>query len=712
MGDAPYWPRIAALRLRLRQHVHLYPQCYRGERWYVLRDESSGRFLRFNEGAYAVVGQLDGEQTLEQIRERLQTAMGPAAPDVDEITGVVMQLFAIDALSSGLPADTRALFERYLRQRRIRWQRSLMNPLALRIPLFDPDRLLERLLPWVRPLFSPGGMLIWLLLVVSAGLLALVNAPALRTDIGSDILAPANLLVLGLVYPLIKGLHELGHAFAVKMWGGEVHEMGITLLVLVPIPYVDASAAWAFRERRKRVLVGLAGILVELLVAACALFLWLAVEPGVVRAAALDAFLIGSVSTLLFNSNPLLRYDGYYVLQDLIEIPNLGSRSSRYYLYLMQRYLFGIGDARSPVTAAGERGWFLFYGAAAFLYRLFILSVIALFLAERYLAVGVALATWSIATQILLPVARGLQFSLTSPRLAGKRIRGSIAVALPLVLIGGTIAYLPVSLTTRAEGVVWVEEQARVYAGVDGFVDRLLTVPGSVVEAGTPLLLLRQPSLDARIAVVEARRRELLARRAAERIEDRVRSSITDDELTATDAELQLLRSRADALLVRSPVAGRFVLPEAQRLVGRYLRHGDPIGYLVDPRRLTIKAVVPQSDIGLVRRDTRRVEVRLAERPGQAVDARMLRATPSGSTHLPSRALGAAAGGSIPVDLRDEEGMTAADKVFQVDLELPAATAVTGIGERAYVRFDHGAEPLASQWLRRGHQLLLSRLSL
>ena len=712
MHDASYWPRIADLRPRLRQHIHLYPQTYRGERWYVLRDESSGHFLRFNAGAYAVIGRLDGEHTLEQIRAQLQEAAGAAAPDADEITHIVVQLFAIDALSSGLPADTRALFERYRREKRIRWQRSLMNPLALRIPLFDPDAFLGRLLPWVRPLFSPWGVLLWFLVVGSAGLLALINAPALAADIGSDILAPSNLLMIALIYPLIKGLHELGHAFAVKVWGGEVHEMGITLLVLVPIPYVDASAAWAFRKRRKRVLVGLAGILVELLVAACALFLWLAVEPGMVRTVALNAFLIGSVSTLLFNSNPLLRYDGYYVLQDLIEIPNLGSRSSRYYLYLVQRYLFGISDARSPVTAAGERGWFLFYGAAAFLYRLFILAVIALFLAERYLAAGVALATWSVGTQILLPVARGLRFTLTSPRLSGNRFRGITALLLLSGLIIGTTVYLPLPLTTSAEGVVWIEEQAQVYAGSDGFVERLLTPPGSMVETGTPLLRMRQPLLETRIAVAEARQRELLARKAAEQIDNRVQSAITAEELAATAAELRLLRRQAAALLVKSPLAGRFVVPEGRRIEGRYLHHGDLLGYVLHPGRLTIKAVVTQADIGLVRQNTRRVEVRLAERPEQPVEVRLLHATPSGSTHLPSRALGAVAGGRIPVDLRDKGGTTAAEKVFQVDLELPPAIAITGIGERAYVRFDHGTEPLASQWLRRGQQLLLSRLSL
>jgi putative peptide zinc metalloprotease protein len=711
MNSNQYWPQLAELHPRLRQHVHIYPQTYRGERWYVLRDESSGRFLRFNSMAYELIGRLDGEQTLQESLDQLQSSLGEEAPGPDEITHILVQLFSIDALHSGLPADTRELFNRYRRERRIRWQRTLMNPLALRFPLFDPDRLITRLLPWVRPLFSGWGVGIWLLVVGLAGLLALINAPALGAAVSSDILSPANLMQIVLLFPLIKGLHELGHAFAVKIWGGEVHEMGITLLVLMPIPYVDASAAWAFRERRNRVLVGAAGILVELFVAAIALFLWLAVEPGMVKDAALNAFLIGSVSTLLFNSNPLLRFDGYYILQDLIEIPNLGSRSNRYYLYLMQRYLFGLTQVRSPVTAPGECTWFIFYGFAAFVYRLFILTVITLFLAEEYLVVGVVLAIWAVILQIVLPVIRGIRFVLTSPNLAGSRPRGIITVTLFIGLCSGLLLLLPVPLTTRTEGIVWVTDQAQVYVGTDGFLDQVLASPGQTVEPGALLARLRAPSLDTRIAVVEARRRELQARKAAEQVDNRVQSEITAEELASANAELQRLQERAAALLVKSPVAGTFVLPDAHRIQGRYLHQGELLGYVVTPGHLTIKTVVPQSDIGLVRQRTTQVEVRLAERLDQSIDAWILMATPSGSSQLPSRALGAGGGGNIAIDLQDKEGVTASEKVFQVELGLPSDLKIQGIGERAYVRFDHGTEPLARQWLRSGRQLLLSRLS-
>ncbi len=218
----------------------------------------------------------------------------------------------------------------------------------MRFPLFDPDRFLQRTLPWVQPLFGWFGILLWLAVVGTGAVLAASHWTDLTEDIADRVLDPQNLVLLWFVYPVVKALHELGHAYATRKWGGEVHEIGIMLLVLSPVPYVDASAAWGFRDKRKRMVVGAVGIAVELFLGALALFVWLAVEPGAVRAIAYNVMLISGVSTLLFNGNPLLRFDGYYVLSDAIEIPNLGARANQYLGYLFQRYVFGVADAEDP----------------------------------------------------------------------------------------------------------------------------------------------------------------------------------------------------------------------------------------------------------------------------------------------------------------------------------------------------------------------------
>ncbi len=711
-APSPSWPLLAKACPRLQPHVRIYSQQYRGAAWYFLRDEASGRHLRFSAAAYALVARLDGETSVEDIYAKLPAVPGRNALSQDEVVLLLTQLFAMDLLGGELPGEAREFFGRYQHERRLRRQRSIMNPLAIRVPLLDPDAILNRLMPWVRPLFSRGAALLWLLAVSLAAVLGLANWEALSEAADtSRVLKPSNLVLMFLIFVLIKLVHEFAHAFSVKLWGGEVHEMGITLLVFAPVPYVDASAAWGIRDKHKRALVGAVGVLVELFIAALALFVWLAVEPGLLRDCAFNALLIASISTLLFNANPLLRFDGYYVLQDLIEIPNLYTRSGRYWLYLLQRYVLGIESAVSPVVARGEAPWFAVYGLAALVYRLFILAVIVLFLAEHYLVVGMALAVWALASQLLLPLYKGARFLAATPLLAGRRLRAVAAAVLLVGGVGALLSLVPVSLSSRVEGVVWVADQGLLHSGANGFVEELLVPSGTPVAANTPLVRLRALALEAQIEKLEARQRELEIRGAAERIAQRVQSPSTEAERAALAAELALLRQQQDALVLRSASAGLFVLPDQHRFLGRFVRQGELIGYVINPEQLLVRAVVPQSKIGLIRQQVREVEVRFAERLGEPVSARLARQTPAGSRVLPSRALGSAGGGAVAVSALSGDGLTAVEEIFHLDLMLPANTRVSGIGERAYVRFDHGAEPLLGQWLRQLRQLLLRRLA-
>ena len=722
----PNWPLISKLQPQLRRHVCIYPQVYRGERWYILRDQSNGRHLRFSAPAYELIGRLNGDLTVEEARNRALTVLGAGTvsneglsddilPDdilsEDDIITILTQLFSIDVLRSGLPTDAETLFNRFQHQRRLRRQSALMNPLAIRIHLLDPDSFLNLLIPWVRPLFSKAGVGVWLLVVGFAMLLTLLNFPSLMAAVDKDIFSAANIVSMILVFVGIKTVHEFAHAFAVKIWGGDVHDMGITILVLAPVPYVDASAAWGFRDKYKRILVGAVGIFVELFLASLALFIWLLVEPGLVKDAAFNALLIGSVSTLVFNANPLLRFDGYYVLQDLIEIPNLYSRASRYYLYLAQRYVFGINKVSSPVTADGESLWFIVYGLSALCYRLVLMVIIVIFLAEKYLFIGILLGAWSITMQIILPIIRGARFLQNSPKLDGNRVRANSISSALIGFICVVFLFFPVGVSTKVEGIVSVPDQSQVYVGATGFVVEVLVASGSAVKSGDPVLRMESVPLRANILKLQAQREELKVRIAAKQLNHQVLSDIMKEELKTIDAELALLREESASLLVRTEAEGTLVLPQAWRLTGRYLKKGELVGYILHPERLIVRSIVPQSHIGLIQQHVDRVEVRFAERLGEIIEVNISRMVPSGSITLPSRTLGTAGGGKIEVVLSDDSGLTATEKVFQVDLGLPKGFEVSGVGERVYVSFDHGTEPLARQWLRSGRQLILSRLA-
>jgi len=709
-SDSPYWPVVKNLYPRLRMHIRTFPQDYRGERWYVLMNEASGNHLRFNLRAYKIIGRLDGDRTVEEIWQQTSLAMGEEALSQDEVIQIITHLFSADILHSGIPVAAQEFFDRYQSDRNQRRKRVLSNPLSLRIPLIDPDKFLNRSLLWIRPLFSQPAASAWIVVVALALLLTLVNIDQLIGAVNRDVLRPSNLMLMGILFVFMKVCHEFGHAYAVKLWGGEVHEMGITLLVLMPVPYVDASAAWTFRERKKRVLVGAVGIVVELFLASLALFIWLAVEPGIVREAAFNVFLIGAVSTIVFNANPLLRFDGYFILQDLIEIPNLSSRSSRYYLYLVQRYLFGIRHSRSPATSKGERRWFLGYAFAAFFYRLFVLFSIVIFLAQKYLIVGVALGTWSVFMQILLPLFRGIRFLIAGHQVAGQRPRASAITTLIIAITTSVLFFFPFSLTSSAQGIIWVPDQAQLYVATDGFVSDVVVPSGGVVKSGQLILRMRSPELETQIAVLESEKEILMIQRAVAQLDDLVQAGVLLEKLTVLEVQFDRLKKQKSALHVYSVVEGVFVIPSDIHLQGRYLRKGELLGYVINSEHLIVKSVLSQADIGLLLEKEARVTVRFAERMDRVIRADIISETPAGSKTLPSMALGAAGGGDFSVETSDD-GLTATEKVFQVDLALPDNVVIAGLGGRVYVRFDYGKEPLAYQWLRSGRQLLLSRLS-
>jgi putative peptide zinc metalloprotease protein len=485
--------------------------------------------------------------------------------------------------------------------------------------------------------------------------------------------------------------------------------MGIMLLVFTPVPYVDASCSWAFRSKYHRALVGAGGMLVEVFLAALAFYVWLGAEPGAVRAVAYNALIVGGATTLLFNANPLLRFDGYYILSDLLEMPNLGTRANKYVGHLVERYGFGNRDAEVPHTAPGEPARLVTYAVSAFLYRIFVVVAILMWILDQFFIAGLLLGAFAAVGWFGIPLYRALRHLFTSPRLRKRRPRalalsgGTLAVVLAILLL------IPVPLRTRAEGVVWIPEDAMVRAGSEGFVSRVVAEPGARVERGALLVETRAPDLEVEVRTQEARVRELEARHAEERTRDRVASQMTSEELLYARQNLARARERMAELAIRSRTSGSFVIPRSQDLPGRFVVKGELLAYVVDLRTITVRAVVPQDDVDLVRQRTSDVQVRLAERLSETYPAVVKRIVPAASEELPSGALGVGGGGAVPVDPTEPSGERAVQKVFEVELELPARVPVVNSGGRVYVRFGHGREPLALQWYRRIRQLFLSR---
>ncbi len=708
---SPSWYRVAQLQPRLKTHAQIHRHTYGEEVWYVLQDHVSGRFYRFTPIAYHVIGLMDGDLTVQELWERAMDRFGDDAPTQGDMIRILSQLHSADILLCDVPPDTEEILSRHEKVQKSRFFQNLRSPLFLRFPLFDPEKLLQRTEWLTRPFFSLFGAVLWLAVVGWAVVAAVQHWPELTHNIADRVLSGQNLLIIGLVYPVIKALHEFGHAYAVKRWGGEVHEMGIMLLVLMPLPYVDASSASAFPEKRRRVLVGSAGIMVELFIASMAMFAWLSLDQGLARSVAFNALFIGSVSTVLFNANPLLRYDGYYILSDLLEIPNLAQRSINYLGYLVKRYVFGIKRTEAPYARPDERFWLTIYSIAAFVYRAFIYVSIILFISGKFFFIGVILGVWAFINMVIVPVVKRVSFVVSSPLLREKRTRAVAVSSIAIGTITALIFLAPFPSWTRAEGVVWVPDGSLTRAGSSGFIDRVVAEPGSQVEKGQILIRCTDPLLDARLKVVEAQMRALKARYDAETYLDRVRARITKEEMGTVLANLNRIVERKRELDIRSNASGIFILPGAEDLPGRYVNQGDLLAYVLSGDRYTIRTVVSQSDVDLVRRRNRGVQVRLAERLNETHEASIRREVPGAEAKLPSTVLGMAGGGEFAVAPWDQEGLQAMENLFHFEMELSPDVGQLRVGGRVYIRFDHGSVPLATQWYRSLRQLFLKRFN-
>ena len=707
---SPMWYRVTGLKPCLRGHIEMHRHDYRGLIWYILEDKASGRNHRFSTLAYQIIGLMDGERSVNQIWEAVNIKLGDFAPTQDEVIQLLGQLHAMDLLQCEVPPDSEELFQRHNKQSTDKVKQVFRNPLSQKIPLWDPDDFLERMLPKVAWLFHWSIGLVWVSVVLVAALLAAIYWDNLSSNFILHSLSPYNLLILCLVYPLIKFLHELGHAFTTKIEGGEVHEMGIIFLVLMPIPYVNVTSASAFRSKRKRMLVGAAGILVELFLAALGIFLWLSVEPGLVREIAFNVALTGGISSLFFNGNPLLKYDGYYVLADGIGIPNLYQRSTKYLIYLCQRYLCGVKELTSPATASGEAGWFLGYGIVSFLYRMTILWVIILYITEAFFIIGVLLALWMVTMQIVLPVVKGVLYIATSPSIQKQRFR-AVGASTALIAALFVLIMIPVPSYTNAEGVVWIPEDAHLRSNTDGFLGELLATPYSDVKAETPLVQIDAPFLSAGVKVLEYRLKELQAQYHGDRFNNRVQAEITQEEIHSVEADLENTRNRDQAALIRSPKQGKLLIPMHEDQPGRFIRQGELIGYIIDDATPTARVVVAQANIGQMRKHIANVQVRLANHLDQILPATILREVPGATNRLPSAALASTGGGLIPIDPNQPDGLTTLEKIFQFDIQFSPREQQEPIGTRVFVRFDHGSEPLAKQWYRGIRQLFLRQFN-
>lgn len=710
------WHRVAGQKLRLRSSVVIRRQTFRGERWYVAQDTFTNQFFRFREEVYHFVARLDGTRTVDEVWAGCVANRPDSAPGQGEVVSLLAQLYQANLLMGDTPADTAQLFSRHQKRRHQELISQLFGIFFLRIRLFDPDRLLNKTWPAVRWLVSRPAAFVWVGLLLAA-LWSLVGQWDRAMDQSQSVLAPGNLLLLYGAFTVAKLIHEFGHAYAVKAFGGEVHTMGMMLLVFTPVPYVDATAAWAFPERWKRVMVGAAGMLPELVYASLAALVWANTGPGTLNSLAYNTMVVASVSTLLFNLNPLLRFDGYYILSDLTESPNLQSRSGRHWMYLWERRALDINTLESPARTRGEAWGLTLFGAASYVYRILITISIILFVADRYFGLGLLAAVLAFTGAFLLPLGKAGRYLMREPRIERSRRRAMFIAGSAVATVVLFLGVVPMPDHFRAPGLVRAVGSVDVNSPVAGWMVSLETPSGTSVGTGQSLLKLESPELELQLAAARAelaqaqgRERQMLAEYSAGIEPMRLRRE-------ASEAVVGRLEADREALDLRAPTAGRWVALRTEDWEGLYVGRGIRLGEIVGPGpEWEFFAVVSQDDASaLFDAAGRQAEVRFRGSSGREVSVNSWRVVPGRQEQLPGPALGWMASGPVKTRENDQRGVLADQPFFLVVGRVGTAGVGAGEGPLLWqgrlgvMRFARPWRPLLVQWARDLRQVLQNR---
>jgi putative peptide zinc metalloprotease protein len=714
---APERSNLGEEQLRLKPHVDGYRHVYQGEVWYVFHDRAAHRYYRVSGAGAEIVGALDGRRGLQEVLSVIAARDPDCAPDPQQALQFIHQLHSLDLLQTNEIPDVARLDKRRDTMARRRLVSALRSPLSLKVKLLDPTDIITWLLPRLGWVFGPMGMVLWLAVVTVGAVIGLMNWDDLTRDVGDRLLTVENLAVIGAIYPIVKALHELGHGLALRRLGGEVREIGVLFAAFIPVPYVDASSAAVLERRRDRMMVGAAGIYVEMFIGSIALIIWSQSEASAVRAICYNIIMISGFSTLLFNGNPLQRYDGYYILTDMLGIPGLGTRSTQYLAGLFRRYVLGDATAAIPEVTRAERWWFIFYGPASFIYRLSLMLLISFYVAEQYPGLGLLLGAWSVLGYFAMPLwGLGGMVGKGKPSAVRRSLLGLGGVVLAAVVL---FLVIPVPRAVIAQGVVMMPDEAVVRAQVSGVMQEMLAVPGSDVRKGQPIARLSEPMLESRAAQADARLAELLARQLEARANDAGRAAAILEQIAHITREREEAYREVASLTILSPSDGKLLVARSEDLPGHYVMHGEGIATVWDPARAVIRTMTSASDIAEIRatltdgadiKASHDIDIRLPWDVMQRRPARVISLVPGANDKLPNAVLSVEGGGPFAVTRDRDSQFRVQEALFQVVLQGREPLPVECLDARVYVRFALDAEPIGVQMWHGLRLMFLRRL--
>ncbi len=726
------WYRVAPTRPRVSPHA----QFVRHERsdavTYIVEEPASGNFYRLSETAYFFLGLLNGARSVGDAWDVCNAQLGDDAPTQRECIDLLSQLQLYGLLLGDLPLEADMVLERLAERRKMRLKQRTGRWLFPNIPLVNPERLLARHRVVIGHLFSRPALVAWLLLVgVAVGLVISNRGELVNSFKLSSLLAPGAILQLTVLFILLRALHEFGHAAACKAFGGRVTEIGVILIAYVlPIPYCDATSSWRFPSTTHRVIVAAGGIYLETILAAICAIVWAFTNDEtapLLRSLCYQTMILSGVTTAIFNLNPLLRYDGYYMLSDATATPNLAQRSRDLWRYGLHKFAFGVKGLTPPATRdASEQTLLWVFGAFSTPYRFLIMFAIFMIILTQYPGIGIIIGVVVGVMWLVWPVVKGIGHLASSPKLVGHRARAITVTLGTIVLVIVSVGFVPAPAASYASGTIEPAVLAPVRTGTEGFIESVVVRGGTDVRAGDALVVLRNDTLRSRLDAAEARvesERAALDLAATRGLSDR---RIAEKSLAYAMSDRDRIASDVERLVVRAPADGAFLVQgetsgALENAIGRFAARGTLLAHVASLDDLVVRVSMPDreqahafrssaEDPSLGRQNVRSVAIRARGSAGTVVDGRISNLVPKATRELANDALSTQAGGSITPDPDQADGSRTLSPHVLIELAPERSPASWYPGLRARVRFGLPSETLFEQWGRRARQYIRSRL--
>lgn len=706
------WYQVAQLQVGLLPTVKVHKQQYRGQVWYVLQDSCSDKYYRVQELGYKFLASLDHRKTIEQAWLDFIDANPHHAPSQDDVIALLSQMHQMSLLYFRSESQSDEIFRRFKKQKTKEKLTHLIAFIYFRLPLLNPNDFLKKNIKWLAVFFTLPAFLVWLFFVFLGAKSAIDNADQFLNQ-AQGVLSVDNLLWLFVGMFVLKIFHELGHAIVCRKYGGDVHTMGLMFIAFAPLPYLDASSSWSLRNKWQRAFVGAAGMYVELFFAAVAAIIWSQTSPGFVNSMAFNIMIIGSVSSLLFNGNPLLKFDAYYILSDVIDVPNLYQKSIKQWFYLGNILILGTQNPEEPASENYERRWFYSYGLLSFFYRLFVMTIILLYLADISLFLGVLMVMALSYMWLIGPTFKLIKYLAKSSELMKNRSRAVYSALGMLSLVVIFLVYVPVHNRMTLPGVIENLDKQVIFAQGGGTLLSLVVESGQAVTQGDIVYQFSNPELEleretARFQLVEV---QLLIRQSL--VSEPQNLKALEERKDFLEQRILDLENRVERLTYRAETDGIWVTNLRQEHIGTYYKHLHKIGHLISGETYRFIAVVPQEKSASLFEDAiTGGDLKLSGQMEKTILVDDVNFIPYQTHTLRSQALAIQGGGSIFAQPNERGQFISDEPFFELIARLDSKDNMPlQDGRLGYLRVYLDSKPIFFQFTLYLKQLLQSRYS-